>query len=559
MRLAGRLWNLLAEIERVRIKSYRRIMCDEVQEQIDQLHERKRALINERNVLRKQARAKVAAPEIEEDELKHVSAALHMLVEHQKSTRQERHDARRGQLTELNERTQRRIKRARQAAASLGLFWGTYKSVLQAADRGRQSGGELRFRSFRGEGTLTAQVMGGANVADCVGGGHSFFQMDPATPGQRWRYARIRIGSHPDRSPVWLAVPIVYHREIPPEGRIKSVSVTRRIVAGKVRWSLNVMVTMPTVAMRTEGPAVAIDVGWRLMLNGVRVGYWQDDTGGHGEVVMATADIQQFKKIADLHSITDCNRDRFLRTLVAFLAACELDEAWKQRTRLLAKWHSSDRIAALVRWWSDHRLAGDEEIYQTAIEWRRQYLHLASWWRNQQEQMTLRVREQYRIFAVEVARKYGMLILEDFDRKVAEVTEPKPADKQKDYKRKTASNYRRMVSPSVFRSALLNACRREGLEIRIVPGAYSTSMCHACQTVEKWDQPAAVIHRCGNCGALWDQDQNAAINLLARGKAVGQESQGDGWGFALIRRPLAKRRLGSDKIYGVVPVQRLSS
>ena len=61
-------------------------MCDEMQEQVDQLGERKTDLINERNVLRKQARAKVAAPDIE-DELKRVSAALHMLVEHQKSTR----------------------------------------------------------------------------------------------------------------------------------------------------------------------------------------------------------------------------------------------------------------------------------------------------------------------------------------------------------------------------------------------------------------------------------------------------------------------------------------
>ena len=54
MRLACRLWNLLTAIERVRIQSYRRIMRDEVQEQIDQLHERKGALINERDALREQ-------------------------------------------------------------------------------------------------------------------------------------------------------------------------------------------------------------------------------------------------------------------------------------------------------------------------------------------------------------------------------------------------------------------------------------------------------------------------------------------------------------------------
>ena len=59
-----------------------------------------------------------------EDELKRISATLHMLVEHQKTTKQDRHDVHRSQLTALNARTLRRTKRARQAAASLGLFWG---------------------------------------------------------------------------------------------------------------------------------------------------------------------------------------------------------------------------------------------------------------------------------------------------------------------------------------------------------------------------------------------------------------------------------------------------
>jgi hypothetical protein len=44
----------------------------------------------------------VATPDID-DELKHVSTALHMLVEQQKTTKKERHDAHRGLLTALND------------------------------------------------------------------------------------------------------------------------------------------------------------------------------------------------------------------------------------------------------------------------------------------------------------------------------------------------------------------------------------------------------------------------------------------------------------------------
>jgi hypothetical protein len=38
--------------------------------------------------------------------------------------------------------------------------------------------------------------------------------------------------------------------------------------------------------------------------------------------------------------------------------------------------------------------------------------------------------------------------------------------------------------------------------------------------VREWYQAADVMHRC-SCGTLWDQDHNAAINLLAAGIAGG--------------------------------------
>jgi hypothetical protein len=128
--------------------------------------------------------------------------------------------------------------------------------------------------------------------------------------------------------------------------------------------------------------------------------------------------------------------DQFLPQLVDLLESCELDEEWKSRTRFLAQWRSSDRLAALVRWWSDHRLAGDGEIYQTAIQWRRHAFHLGNHWRNLQDQMTLRVREQYRLFAAGVAAKYRSLILEDFD--LREVVELKPEEQRKPRAQATA-------------------------------------------------------------------------------------------------------------------------
>jgi hypothetical protein len=295
MRLARRLWNVLVTIYRTHTAGYRRVMHDEVQEEIDQLKKRKTALGEERKALLKKARSRVPTPEIDA-ELKRAGAAFHMLVERQKATKAERHKVRRPALDALEQRRYRRIKRAGQAAVSLGLYWGTCNAIVQSADTASKLG-ELQYHGFRGTGTVTAQIIGGASTGECVSGNHTFFQVEAPTPGQKWRYARVRIGST-GRAPRWLAVPVVYHRDIPREARIKSVSATRRLLAGKVRWSLNVTVTLPPVIPKGEGGTVAFDIGYRLLPEGIRVAYWQDDAGQHGEVLVSNSDRNQFEEVS---------------------------------------------------------------------------------------------------------------------------------------------------------------------------------------------------------------------------------------------------------------------
>lgn len=533
MRLGRRLWNLLVAIEQVHRAAYRRIMHDENQAEIDRLRARKEAIFQERKLARQAARKRVPTPSLDEESAR-VKAALAMLVEHQKATAQERRAARQAQLDPAHERAWRRKKKARQAAANLGLYWGTYNAVMASHEtalaRALKEGGELHFRAFRGEGTVTAQIQGGAEVRECDGGENTLFQMDAPIPEQKWRYARVRIGSD-GRAPVWVAIPIVYHR--PTEGTIKSVSATRRLVAGKVRWTVNVTTTLPPVLLKGAGAAVAVDIGWRLLPDGVRAGYWQDDGGAHGEILgVPAADVEQFREIERQRSRVDTERDQFLPELVKFLNARELDGEWRAQTTALVQWRSPDRVATLVRWWSDHRLAGDRKIWQAAQKWRRHTLHLMNHWRNLSEQLTGRVCERYRVFAADIAARYQVLILEDFDlRQVAEIN---PDEERKT----TGATYRQMASPSSLRSALVNAARREGLEVRVVPGAYTTKTCHACRKTEEWDQAASVMHRCGHCGDLWDQDRNAAINLLASGRAMPTKNQEDTPGIS----PLSEDR-----------------
>lgn len=521
MRLAQRLWNVLVAIDRSRIARYRRIMRDESQERIDALREQAAALREEIKARRQKAQKRAVAVDDLTGPLAELKAELAGLLETQKRTSAARHDARRSDLTALQLRTNHRIKRARQAAASLGLFWGTYNEIVQRSDAGRKHGGELHFRGFRGEGTLTAQIMGGAQVNRCVEGEHTFFQLEPAVDGRKWRYARMRIGTE-DRSasgegrlaPVWLEIPIVYHRDLPVGGTIKSVSMTRRIQDGRPKWQLNITVNLPAALPTTKTAAIAIDIGWRLLPEGVRVAYWLDDSGRRGEVVIPAGDIQQFERVRSLRSTCDRSRDEVLPALAEWFATQELPEEWQSRVSHLSQWRSTDRLASLVEWWRDHRLPEDAETFDAAIKWRNEYLHLAHWWRNLQDQMTLRVRDRYRAFAAQTAREYGVVYIEEFD--LSEVARrPKVEDTGAE---SASSTYRQMVSPSMFRGALLNALQREGVRVVKLPAEYTTRRCHECarqgleEIPREWDQ-MELIHRCDR-GHLWDQDYNAAANLL---------------------------------------------
>lgn len=511
LRLASRLWNVLVAIERRRDARYRAIMRNPVQERIDALLEEITRLEDEIRKRRQAARRKNVYIDDLKAALDAAREELGRLIAEQKASSKARHEAKRRDLTALAETVKRRIKRARQAAAAIGLFWGTYNDIVQRADVGRKAG-NLHFRRYSGGGTLTAQIIGGTAVSRVVEGDHTFFQVDPPAHGRKWRYARMRIGSTGERGPVWLDVPIVYHRPIAPEAQIKSVSMTRR----EGRWSLNVTVNLPDPAPSIKQAVVAIDIGWRLVPGGIRIAYALDNHGKRGPLVLPQRDLDAFGRVSSLRSSADSLRDEFLPVLAEWLKGRDLSADWMTMASHLAQWRSGGRLCHLIRWWGDHRLDGDGEIHEAARQFRSRYLHLATWARNASETLRRRILERYRLIAARTAKKYGVVYIEQFDlRKVAK----RPAA-ESDEPNTAAARYRQLAAPSIFRGALCNACLREGVEILRLPAGFTTRECHLCGHRGEWDQAEAISHRCASCKQVWDQDYNAAVNLLRRGNLL---------------------------------------
>jgi transposase len=63
-----------------------------------------------------------------------------------------------------------------------------------------------------------------------------------------------------------------------------------------------------------------------------------------------------------------------------------------------------------------------------------------------------------------------------------------------------------------------NAGRRTAVRVVGIKARNTTKACHVCGRVEEWNVAKKIVHTC-ICGATWDQDHNAAVQILRAGQA----------------------------------------
>lgn len=413
-----------------------------------------------------------------------------------------------------------------------GLYWPNYNDVLAAYGVARRQPGELRFHSWRqGEGKLSMAWPTGLPVTRLLAGGDNMLQIDPVPEaawtspirGERRRLSRtvvrLRIGSERQDgarpTPIWLELPVVLHRPLPAGGLVRQAAVLRERVGAAVRWKLVLTVELPADEVspvpRGEG-RIGIDVGWRKTADGLRIAAWSDDLGRTGEVVLPAAWLSEMGRVEDLQSLRDQHVNAIKAALGAWVKAAPGVPAWlRENVRTLAQWRAAGRLVALERRWRVERFAGDDAGYQMLSEWARRDLHLWEWESHLRDQLIRQRRERYRVFAADVVRRYREVVMEAFDLRPMARRDQAATDLPGE-----ARHMRQWAAVSVFREAVKNACRREGVGVREVDARNTTRECPDCGAIEEFDAAASVYHTCGVCGRRRDQDLGAARILLMR-------------------------------------------
>lgn len=436
-------------------------------------------------------------------------------------------------------------KRQRGIYSAKGLYWGTYLTVEASVEQARKSHLPPKFRKGGGvTGQIAVQLQRGLRVEDMHN--DTRMQIDPlglgirrknpqtdhrlvwdATRGQRRRgthtLARLRVGSAGVK-PVWVEFPISLHRPIPPGSRLKWARLLVSRVADHFDYTLQLTVDdpLPEPAPIDPKTAVGIDLGWRWQ-DKVRVAYFYDGEGNHGSVSLPNDVVATLDHVRSLQSIRDRNFEEIKSAFSVWLSATTVPEWLTEETRGLSLWRNQGRLAGLlVGWWKDRqpqagwkdrRFDGDKEMYEKLEAWRRQDRHLWTWAANERKKTLIRREETYRCWAAEMARKYSLIVVEDFD--LRDLARKKPVEEDGEYD-DLARTQRIEGAPSLLRSSLENACSSRGKAFLKRPCAGTTITCHECGRETLWDKAAYLTHRC-ECGATWDQDFNAAVNLYRDG------------------------------------------
>lgn len=528
--LAHRYWNKLTEIERnrrERVAAVLESLCPKIQSlttqwgslgtQIDEL----RTAVKARKAA---ARGKVDA-KIEREQIRELSAQRKAVYVELKTAKADAFadpafiSAQQTIDTESND--------TRKAArAESGLYWANYLSVEQSAGSMR-SGAPPEFRRWYGEadgtgtdGKISVQVQGGIPANEIFGSDSRVRVTIAGTGKQPWATLQIRVGSD-GRNPVFAALRFRMHRPLPEGSTVKWVYVTRRMISTHAEWRVQFVVSRAGGFERPDAcnaGSVGIDVGWRLVPEGLRVAYWVGDDGREGQLVIPRDSLDRWRKATDLRSIEDREFDAQRDRLADWIATHTVPGWLTESTQAIRQWRSAQRLSRIIVVWREQRFDGDTEIFDQCEAWRKQHRHLYDWEGFQRIGANRWRDDLFRKFAAKMRREYRVACIEKINLSELRTT-PEPED---DAISDGLIKYRNIASPG----RLLALVAESMTEVVRRDPKNTTRSCNECGHTE----PAAIdsiVHTCGGCSATWDQDRNAAVNLLRGTPASGPVMEKD--------------------------------
>ncbi|TXH51828.1 MAG: hypothetical protein E6Q97_17255 [Desulfurellales bacterium] len=582
---ANRYRNRLAKIEQQRREKTDAVMlefCPElmsVESERDKLTTKIDELVDQVKGRSTKARKKVPMSREERESLKSMKAERKVLNDRRKELRAVLF-AETSELTHrINAIGEWAKEECRQARATCDLYWGTYLLIEGDAEAFRK-GPPPRLRRFEGRGRIGVQIQNGLSWDAMCAGEDTRLRLiadgvpppdapprlsakGVPLPKQKAKRAAMnytlwmRIGSQDKGKPMWAKIPCIIHRQ-PPEGTmVKWATLHRNVVGGVHQWrvvfSLENHASAWTKRDVAYGGAVGIDIGYRVLPSGrQRVAIAVGSDGREHSLVLDKGMVDEFDKVKRIQSHRDELFNEAKAWILEYMNEHGEDPWLKSKLEHLDKWKSKRRLQDVIEEWSARSaLPGDALVLEKLEHWAfEREPHLWAYERNLDQQLRARRKDIYRNWVVMLRRTYRTAIIEKMDLREAIHDTKRPEEDQE-----VTATQRRKAS-QVALSILIQCIKNGGQDVVELDPNATTSTCHYCGKQCEWDHAKNLRHQCEHCGTTWDQDENAARNLLRAGlEAAPAEAERKEWqeieGAKSKRhagRMLAKQRRMAEKI-----------
>lgn len=555
LRLANAFWNKLVAIERDNREHYQAIVNNspivyELTQKIAPLESEREALLEERSKRRATVRSKTKANTDDiEARLSAVRDELRPLYAERKKLLTKARKESKPALDALEQGRREAVKSARQEFAQAGLFWGNYNAVFDSYNTARskamKEGAQLRFHRYDGTGRLVNQIQGGLSVADLLAGKHSQVKLSLEAPmrGRRGNLGGQRgiltVTAYTGRDETGkrfrrnISFPIMVHRPLPEDAIIKMVSVNIKKVAGDYRYG----VTFTTRATDNGEPdsgsqAVGVNLGWKKVNEGLRVATAVYSDGQAAHLVLPQDWVDRMARVYALQGELD---EAVNEIFPAFKTALADLPAWQEDVsvegipgvlhRRLDKIRKAPKVAAqtLIELFFDIKLHWETEpnilpwlhdLADTMEAWRQTNKRKLLEMSNLRDKLLAQRKNDYRVFAKRLADQAGLTILDDTSYKEAAEKVTRSGEETELHAQARAN--RVLASPYELRLAIEQAMAKRGGHVERHGGRIN--VCQACGSNNVTGEIARL---CGDCGAQFDIDENAAKNLLASVDAEG--------------------------------------
>lgn len=518
LRKQNQFWNRLVEIDHQFRSRYRALLSANpevttAEAALKLLTDKRSALIAERKQRRRAGRARVETSDINTRllNLKPEIATAWAAVKAAKTAgKQGLQEARKA----LSDEHFEAAKKARQDANADGLWWGNANAVFKSyqAGRGRamREGTQLKFHSYQGEGRITNQIQnGGMTVDDLFKGRHPQVQVLTARNGNTLSATVYARGRAERKNVTW---PMRISRPIPDDAKIKEVVVKRKKIASHYRHSVVFTATREEVEPlpAPDGPVIAIDLGWRRLTEGLRVGTVLAECDSQPNyVICPEKSLMEIERCETLRS----RRDELRNAILLWLTDLDWEDApdplrdLGKRLRVSPA-SAASHIARLAILWRDYDWAPEERT--RCEEWRRTDKRMWEEEANLRDKALYRRTDTYRKAAKAIAAEAGVIILKDFDIAEAARRATKAGDETDQVK--AMRRYRTLAAPGDLRRWIIIQAEKRGVPIHYHKGA-SNAPHHVCGTTQSVRVPT-LRRYCPRCATYYDADENTCRNMV---------------------------------------------